>query len=319
MKWIIFDNKELAEINVQRINMCLLNKGLSLYLSESSMVGNKYIDNHPRHYFVYPSQDILDHLYSGDIQENTLSKVSVGGTIVEDDPSEIDKYPIIWDICLPDLRGRNEKEINYRNQLNDNEFLYQKLSFTNDGFLQKAQYYTNFVDNQNLGDKVLETNETYTTNPDQSSLFPSQREPISRSKTWIYYNGDGSISSQWTKDKVYDTRGKKAKEGERRRENVVNLLVDHVGLAGVLSGVFTSPEDANIKLTSLLQIHSVALKNNYIPTGRGSIYDDIQSDVSIAWLDNQIVNTPQTQAMCSWMIGLTFREYIIDKLKGNIK
>jgi hypothetical protein len=316
MNWIISHNREKAELNLQRINHVFMDKVGYPYLQSVFQVGHVNIDNHPHFYIPNPTEEILEPY---NISEADLVNKLLIDEISETDPAFVDTYPRIWDLCLSELRGREPKEIEYKKQLLDGESLYQSLSFTDDGFLSTAKYYANYQDIQNLGDLTIETQETYVTNPSQSGLFPSQREPVSRNKIWTYYNLDGTVYKTYSKPKVYDTRPKKAAEGEQRRTNIVNILVDNVGLAGVLSGVFSTPEDANVKLTSLLQSHSVALGNNYIKTGRGTIYDDIASDSTHAWLDMTVADNVGTNIYCAWMIGKTFREYVTLKLQGNIK
>jgi len=56
----------------------------------------------------------------------------------------------------------------------------------------------------------------------------------------------------------------------------------------------------------------------WISSGHGTIYDDIANDVTITWLDSTVADTAYTQAMVPWMIGMSFRDYIVDKIKGNI-
>ena len=316
MNWIISHNREKAELNLQRINNFFMEKLGYPFMDSTFRVGHRNIENHPHYFMPYPDVDVLA---SHGVSEAEFVNKLLIDELVSEDPSDVDTYPRIWDLCLAELRGREPKEIEYKKQLLDGESLYQSLSFTDDGFLSTAKYYANYQDIQNLGDLTIETQETYVTNPSQSGLFPSQREPVSRNKIWTYYNLDGTVYKTYSKPKLYDTRPKKAAEGEQRRTNIVNILVDNVGLAGVLSGVFSTPEDANVKLTSLLESHSVALDNNYIKTGRGTIYDDIASDSTHTWLDSTVADNVGTNIYCAWMIGKTFREYVSLKLQGNIK
>ena len=45
----------------------------------------------------------------------------------------------------------------------------------------------------------------------------------------------------------------------------------------------------------------------------------ILNDNDTTWLASTVADTPYTQAMCPWMIGLTFKNYISEKLKGNVR
>ena len=105
---------------------------------------------------------------------------------------------------------------------------------------------------------------------------------------------------------------------DAQRAGVQMQRVENVGLGGVLSGSFTDQTDGHEKITSLLETHTTAV-GSWKEGGRGSIYDDIQNDTVLGWLDDVVPDNGTTQAMCSWMIGKDFREYIISKIKGEIK
>lgn len=47
--------------------------------------------------------------------------------------------------------------------------------------------------------------------------------------------------------------------------------------------------------------------------------DDIANDVDNTWLTTIIPDNGTTQAMCGWMIGMSLKDYIVEKLKGNIQ
>jgi hypothetical protein len=146
---------------------------------------------------------------------------------------------------------------------------------------------------------------------------------IQRTKTWKHVRkSDNQIEDDVNKVKSrvkkYDTRRKRHIESNKRRENVLEQLIDNVGTGGVLSGSFLNSEDAYNKLTALQELHSSAF-NGWMNSGRGSLVNVIQNDLTTTWLDDIIPNNPTTQAVIPWMIDLTFRSYIQNKLKGDIK
>jgi len=237
-------------------------------------------------------------------------------------PSVEEDEPLIFNIVNSHVKTKEFHDINYKTELLTNKKLHPKFFLTDDGLLEKTEYYDGYQDDQNKGVLILLVEEVYVLNPAQSSLDKTAREVVSRTKKRKYANdsNDASKFHSKTKDssKVYETRIKKEKEGKKRRENVVGKLTENVGLAGVLSGTFTSSEDANEKLTSLLSDHASAL-SVYNKTGRGTIQTDIQNDVSNTWLTNTVSDNASTQAMCPHMIGMKYKDYIKEKLKGNIK
>ena len=188
------------------------------------------------------------------------------------------------------------------------------------GLMEKTEYYKNFIDINNKGELILVVEESYTIDNSDASVAYCARPALSRTKTWKWVKGDGTLDeiNTKTRTKLYDTRSKRKIEGERRRSNIIEQLIDNVGLGGVLSGAFTSADDAYDKLTALQELHSSAF-TGWMSSGRGSLVDLILYDTETAWLDVIIPDTPTTQAMIPWMIGYDFRDYIQMKLIGEIK
>jgi hypothetical protein len=143
-------------------------------------------------------------------------------------------------------------------------------------------------------------------------------EVVSRvvTRTWALMDGTWSPDTKISV-KYYDSRQKRHAEGEKRRANRIEQLIDHVGLDGVLSGTFTDADDAYHKLTDLQTRHSAAF-GSWGNGGRGPLIDDIENDVIATWLDNVIPSNDYTTAMVPWMIGMDFRDYIKAKLNGTI-
>ena len=193
----------------------------------------------------------------------------------------------------------------------------------NAGLLDKTEYYRGFVDENNKGELILVVEESYTIDNSDPTLDHTAKPMLERTKTWKHVRkSDGQLEEKASKKKVkgkkYNTRRKRHIEGIRRRENVVEQLIDNVGLGGVLSGAFTDESDAHDKLTSLQELHAAAF-SGWKTSGRGSLVNVIQNDATTAWLDTVVPDNGTTQAMCPWMINLSFRAYIQDKLKGNVK
>lgn len=190
------------------------------------------------------------------------------------------------------------------------------------GLLEKTEYYKNYNDQSSPAlpaELILVVEEVYTIDNSDLTLNYSARPALSRIKTWKWVKEDGTLDeiNVKTKPKIYDTRRKRHIESERRRRNIIEQLIDHVGLAGVLSGAFIDSDDAYDKLTEMQEIHSSSF-SGWISSGRGSIIDVVTNDTYTSWLDIVIPDNGTTQAMVPWMIGLDFRTYIQEKLKGNI-
>lgn len=193
----------------------------------------------------------------------------------------------------------------------------------NAGLLEKTEYYKDYVDENDEGELVLVVEETYTIDDSDQTIPHSAKPAQERDKKWKHVRKlddqvEDDESKIKTKNKKYNTRKKRHNEGKRRRDNILEQLIDHVGLGGILSGVFSDPSDAYNKLTEMQELHANAF-DSWMNSGRGSLYDDVAADTDTTWLDTEVPNNATTQAQCPWMMGLTFRDYIVEKLKGNVK
>jgi hypothetical protein len=241
----------------------------------------------------------------------------------------VDALPNTYEIekdVAPGLHGKPFAAINYKTELCSEiaytpEYIIHDTG-VNSGLLDKTNYYRGYVDENNKGDLVLCVVEVYTIDTSDTTLYNSGHPTTSRTKTWQHVKqSDGQLDTVNVKvrEKLYNTRRKRHKESIRRRENILEQLIDNVGLAGVLSAEFTGTPDAHEKLTELQKDHAAAIEA-WKTGGRGSLYDDIANNItSLAWLDQTVADNASTQALCSWMIGLTFKNYMVDKIKGDIK
>lgn len=253
-----------------------------------------------------------------------------GSDVVECTEAEIKlrKYGELYEIqddVDEHLMDKDFRSINYKIELNSGVaytpvFIIHEEG-ANVGHLEKTEYYRDYVDENNKGTLVLVVEESYVIDNSDPSLNHTAKPVLQRTKTWRHVRkSDGQLEDTVvkTKTKIYDTRRKQHIEGNRRRENVVEQLIDNVALAGFLSGTFTTVDDAKEKLVALQELHASAF-TGWKNSGRGSLIDVVENDVITTWLSDTVVDSPQTQAACSWMIGMTFRSYIQEKLKGNIK
>lgn len=217
------------------------------------------------------------------------------------------------------VKEKDVRDINYKTELKSGNKLHDVQEFSADGFLETTEFYDGYVDPSNKGNNAIKITETYTTDPAHASLYPSARAVETRNKTRAWYLTDGSLDELniKTTTKNYDTQAKKNNEGQRRRNNIINKLTENTAMGGIFSGVFADGNDAHVKLVDLMELHSGAF-STYITSGRGHIYDDLTAESSVAWLDTVVLDTPYTQAMVPQMIGMTLRNYILEKLKGNI-
>jgi len=223
--------------------------------------------------------------------------------------------------------GEHQKDplsYNYKTELLNGYWYTPEFTIIDEGekvgTLSKTEYYRNYIDESNKGELVLIVEEDYIIDDSDPSLFYTQRPAIEREKTWslVYLNGDVNEVKVKRKKKKYNTRRKSHIEGVRRRKNVEEQLIDNVALAGILSGTMTDQNDAFDKLVGLQQSHENAFAT-WINSGRGTLYDDIANDTTHIWLDDTIPDNATNQSMIPWMIGKTFKNYIVEKLKGNIK
>lgn len=262
--------------------------------------------------------DFIVDLTSG---EQTTLDTTVTNHVVDNDWEEACHR--ICDDVDPVIAEKPIYNINYKTEL-ESGISYTPVYTIGDigtqsGLLEKTDYYRDFVNNDNMGVLILTVEEEYTFITESNVEYT--RIPVSsRTKYWKYYMDDGTIDTTMIKSKVkkYDTRTKRHIEGVKRRTNVIEQLIDNVGLAGVLSGVFTGATDAHTKLTDLEELHANAF-TAWSSSGLGSLTESILNDTDTTWLSSTVADTPYTQAMCPWMIGMTFKDYISEKLKGNVR
>lgn len=227
--------------------------------------------------------------------------------------------PIILGMVNAQVAGKDIQDINYKTELKSENNLHAIQFFGKSGFLEKTEMYKDYIDQNNKGQLVIEINEVYATDPAFDSLNPSEREVVSRVKTRIWKKNDNSnVEKTKVTSKKYDTRKKKKAEGIRRRNNIVDAMTDNLGTAGVVSGTFADPIIARTELLAFKRLHNNSLPD-YYETANGDIYTEVANDVTTAWLDNVVPDNATTQALVPQMVGKSFRTYIIDKLKGNVK
>lgn len=226
---------------------------------------------------------------------------------------------VIHTLVHESLHNKEFRDINYKTELKSGNKLHDVQDFSADGFISKTEFYDGYIDPSNKGDNAIRITEVYTTDPAHASLYPSARGVETREKTRAWYLADGSLDESHVKitTKKYDTQAKKNTEGQRRRNNIINKLTENTAMGGIFSGVFADSNDAHVKLVDLMELHSGAF-STYITSGRGHIYDDLTAESNVAWLDTVVLDTQYTQAMIPQMIGMTLRNYILEKLKGNI-
>lgn len=268
--------------------------------SKQNIPSYKYYGIQPLYLFKYDGSDVV-----GNDEENIMTYMGRG-------------YKI-YDLVNDELFEKNIHDINYQTELKSGIKLHTIQTFTNDGLLDKTEFYNNYVDMNNKGDLILVVDESYIMIDNEDHLNLSARKVVERIKTrkWVKY--DGSIDDVNVKitNKKYDTFAKRNSEGRRRRNNIVNYIYINIITAGVYSGIFTDVENGESELIDLMSDNNNDY-NSYIASGKGHLIDAINTH-SNAWLDSIVADNPYTQSLCSWMIGMTLRSYMIEKLKGNIQ
>ena len=261
--------------------------------------------------------------------------ILIDSIIVSHVPEEVVEYEIQLDID-GHISEKDIRTINYKTELNTLVSYTPEYKIHNEGslsgLLDKTCYYRDYIDENNKGVLVLCVKESYTIDSSDATLNNSGKPATERTKTWKYAKVGGGLDEKKTKvkNKKYNTRRKRHVEGIKRRGNILEQLVDNVGMAAVLSGIFTSEGEAHEKLTALLQLHSSAF-DGWKSSGRGTLYDDVLNDATTDWFDNVISNAtnqpepfrtviaPIEYTPVAHMMDMTMRSYIIEKLKGNIK
>jgi hypothetical protein len=212
--------------------------------------------------------------------------------------------------------------IDFKAELKTGVNLHKVYEFDFAGKLVKTEYYHNYVDVANKGDLILVVERSHTMYPEDGSRFPSQKRLLSKQRTIKWVDLDGNIDEVNIKTTtiVYDTFEKYNKEGIARRNNIISALTKNVVTGGILSGIFTDADDGEDKLLDLMEFYSGEFAS-YMRSGKGTIFDKILNDIepTHGWFANVVPDTAQTQALCPFMIGLTFRNYMIDKLKGIVQ
>lgn len=274
----------------------------------------------PFYFFKYDGSDVVEN-DEGSIQESINIKIN--------------EYEIQSDVDSI-ISQKDIRTINYKTELGNDvcytpEYIIHDEGI-NSGLLDKTNYYRDYIDESNKGVLVLVVEEIYTVDNSDTSLFNSAKPATSREKKWKYAKKGGGLDEVKFKrrNKKYNTRTKRSKEGRRRRRNIQEQLIDNVGMAGILSGIFISENDVYEKLTLLLQYHNAAF-NGWKASGKGTVYDDIESDNVSSWLSLTVCNSvnqpditrneiaPIEYTPVAHMSDMTMKEYIIEKLKGNIK
>jgi hypothetical protein len=264
---------------------------------------------------------------SGNIEFEFSSALDAGedtqlDSMIASHTTTVENKPLIHSIVDESLCTKHFHSINYKTEIINGIKLHPVFHFSNDGFIEKTEYYKDYVSPQDMGTMILCVEEVYTTDPNHAPLDPTARSVVSRQKTRKWNNDDQDdtqfASEHKITNKIYDSRKKQSDEGKRRRNNVVDKFVENTATAGVIMGSFSSENDAFEKLTVFSEDHNSAL-DTYIRTGRGSVYTDIDNDVSNAWLNDVVPDNPVTQAVVPWMIGMSLRQYTKDKLKGLVK
>lgn len=225
----------------------------------------------------------------------------------------------IQTVADENVTDKDHRSINYVTELKDGVRLHKRYTIDEvTGFLQATDYYKDF-DGVNLTNQILRVEEAYQVDPDETII--NAKDAVSRVKVRKYTKEeDGQIDedtdTQKTTEKFYTEKGQIRKEGQRRRHNVQLILEERIGLVLMLTGQAAIIEQVYEILVEFFQSHNAAI-NAWLESGRGAVYDDITNDISHAWLNTVIPNTPETQALLPNSIGETLRGFIVERLKGN--
>jgi hypothetical protein len=303
MATILKEYNILTQIDSKSVNMNTLNSEIKQFNGITGFNGLERIGDTIK----VKGESLLDEQGLDSILKNHTSE-SISYRLLEDSDPSLNK---------------DFKSINYKTELKSGIYytpvynIYTSGKYA--GFLNYTEYYRNYVDSTNKGELVLIVEEEYQLDYSDDYYEHSARPVIGRTKTWKWVKTDNSIDTVniKTKSKIYDTRVKRRIEGERRRQNIIEQLTDNVGMAGVLTGTFNGEIHAHEMLTILLEEHASDF-TGWKTSGLGSLVDNINSNTSSTWLNEIVGDNPLTQQVLPWMIGMSYREYFIEKLKGNI-
>jgi len=209
------------------------------------------------------------------------------------------------------------RDVNYKIQLLSGKKLHPVFTFDKTGLLINTVYYADYVDDSNKGVEVLTVENNYIIDPNEPILSAASVVERTTTRKWRKRNGDYVDALERSSNKKYDTRDKKNKEGEKRRKNLRRMTENEMGTALVLTGQASDPVDAEEKLTSFFEDYSSSFYT-WDASGKGTIYDDIDSDTNHSWMNTVVDDNPTNQFMIPEAVGKTIREFSRDKLKGLI-
>jgi len=249
-------------------------------------------------------------------------------------------------------KGAQTKDItsiNYKTELKSGIRLNPVFDFSNDGLLEQTIYY--FEDKP-----VLKASEFYTYNQkdlENDQMMLSKKGIHSRNKLWEYYFEDGTLDTSDTdagrtgedrltskeKPKVYETVIQGLKVGNKRREVIQMALSERAGICMILLGIFPSAKEVQEEMRLLSAKYSAGFQE-YQKYGTEGIIDSILNDNTFSWMNTmfptnvqldqmeqaQMISTTQKTVILSMIDlyelqdiqGMTIRNYMIEKLKGNI-
>ena len=229
----------------------------------------------------------------------------------------LDEEPVIYLYVDVHIKDKNHKSINYKNELDNGYAFHPVETFIANGLINDVTYYAGYVDINNKGTEVLKVSHTWEV--DELEPVPSARSVKNRTKTWEWKNNGGQYNTEKkVKYKIYDTQNKKNKEGERRRNNLLNHTQQSVVTILLLTGQAADESTAVDMLIGLFDEYEKSFAT-YIKTGKGSIYTSLANDNDFSWMQTIIGSTASTYLGLDVSYSTKdIKEYSIDKLKGLI-
>lgn len=253
-------------------------------------------------------------------------------------------------LCTDHTKDKDLISINYKTDLKSGIYLDPNFKLTNDGLLD---YYTHLHNNKGV------IHITYKYQYSQKDLenpnIPlSSKEVLKKIKLLEFFFEDGTLDTSDTdngrfmehrltskeKEKRYSNLIQKLELGAKRRKNIKSAASKVIGAALILLGICSNDEEAKNKMSIVTGSFNSEF-NQYQEFGFGDIYESLSNDKNIDFLDayfptsneinsmhlaGQITEIEKLQMLGAVQLygmediqGRTIKNYLIEKLKGNLK
>lgn len=316
-----------AEVNIHEIEKLMRKDGLiddsnTIHYARPKMVGNKviYESERPvtsRYYYINP-----DPKYCINTQAFTQTD--------EDPGNEVFYNYKIYNF-LNDTAKNKFKDFSAPphslDYIIDVKPRFHAIRNFNAGLVQVVRWYEWDYENPNPAERaiqeILKVEIKWTLADD--SPFKATKSVLRRKTTrwWMTTNNEYIPGTEKVTYKEYDSIIDKREEGRRRRQNIITLAgQDYTILSMIL---MNRTEAEALMLTEQFFAKIVTSVNQYIEGSNlliselveGTLLNDLLEDAAVV-LDTVVPDLPITRFYTPKAIGVTVKDYIIERVKGNL-